>query len=234
MSHSRGAVGADALVRGARLKLRQLGLSEQQIGRLTRAAGDPVELLLPGKSVWIYAQIYEYEAPLVKQGQTMVVTSPALPGERFTTEILAIDPILDPTTRTTRVRGLVSTPDATLRPESFVDVMIHVPLGSNSPCRKTRSRHRRASARLRRRTTGRSSHVPSSSGAKRKATTRCARAFRVESRSSRRRTSSSTRSRASGRARGVQTRQRTALEVTRPMVERIIEFSARTADWSSC
>ena len=40
--------GADALVRGARLKLRQLGLSEQQIGLLTRAAGDPVELLLPG------------------------------------------------------------------------------------------------------------------------------------------------------------------------------------------
>ncbi len=89
----------------------------------------PSSCCSPGKSVWIYAQVYEYEAPLVKQGQTMVVTSPALPGERFTTEILAIDPILDPMTRTTRVRGLVSTPDATLRPESFVDVTIHVPLG---------------------------------------------------------------------------------------------------------
>ncbi len=121
--------GADALVRGARLKLRQLGLSEEQIAKLTSGPGDPVELLLPGKKVWVYAQVYEYEAPLVKPGQTMVVTSPALPGERFTTEVVAIDPILDPMTRTTRVRGLVSTPEGTLRPESFVDVSIHVPLG---------------------------------------------------------------------------------------------------------
>lgn len=121
--------GADTLIRGAGLKLRQLGLSEAQIGLLTRATGDPVELLLPGKSVWIYAQVYEYEAPLVKQGQTMVVTSSALPGERFETKVMAVDPILDPMTRTMRVRGLVSTPDATLRPESFVDVTIHVPLG---------------------------------------------------------------------------------------------------------
>ena len=121
--------GADALVRGARLRLRQLGLSEQQIGALTKSTADPIELLLPGKSVWVYAQVYEYEAPLVKPGQTMVVTSPALPGERFTTEVMAIDPILDPMTRTTRVRGLVSTPEASLRPESFVDVVIRVPLG---------------------------------------------------------------------------------------------------------
>lgn len=121
--------GADALVRGARLKLRQLGLSEDQIGMVTKGTGDPVELLLPGKSVWVYAQVYEYEAPLVKPGQAMVVTSPALPGVRFTTQVMAIDPILDPMTRTTRVRGLVSTPDATLRPESFVDVTIKVPLG---------------------------------------------------------------------------------------------------------
>ena len=121
--------GAEALVRGARLRLRQLGLSEQQIGVLTTSTTDPVELLLPGKSVWVYAQVYEYEAPLVRPGQTMVVTSPALPGERFPTEVMAVDPILDPMTRTTRVRGLVSTPEASLRPESFVDVVIRVPLG---------------------------------------------------------------------------------------------------------
>ena len=121
--------GADALVRGARLKLRQLGLSEEQISALTSGPNDPVELLLPGKAVWVYAQVYEYEAPLVKAGQTMVVTSPALPGQRFTTEVVAVDPILDPMTRTTRVRGLVPTPEGTLRPESFVDVTIRVPLG---------------------------------------------------------------------------------------------------------
>ena len=159
----------------------------------------------------------------------MVVTSPALPGERFTTEILAIDPILDPMTRTTRVRGLVSTPDATLRPESFVDVMIHVPLGEQLAVPEDAvldtGEHQLVFAV---RTMGRSSHVPSSSGAKRKATTRCGRAFPRASRSSRRRTSSSTRNRAFGpRSRPTNARQRQSAEVTRPMVERIIEFSAK-------
>jgi Cu(I)/Ag(I) efflux system membrane fusion protein len=43
--------------------------------------------------------------------------------------VASIDPILDAQTRTARVRALVSTPDAALRPESFVDVRIQVPLG---------------------------------------------------------------------------------------------------------
>ncbi len=121
--------GADALIRGAHLRLRQLGLGDDQIAALTRDGSDPTALLLPGKSVWIYAQVYEHEAPLLRVGQTMTVTLPALPGERFTTTVAGIDPILDPATRTTRVRGLVATPAANLRPESFVDVTIAVPLG---------------------------------------------------------------------------------------------------------
>jgi multidrug efflux pump subunit AcrA (membrane-fusion protein) len=41
----------------------------------------------------------------------------------------SVDPILDPLTRTARVRALVSTPEASLRPETFVNVRIRVPLG---------------------------------------------------------------------------------------------------------
>jgi membrane fusion protein, copper/silver efflux system len=121
--------GADAIVRGARLKLRQQGLSEAQIQQIGSSGRDPVELLLPGEAVWVYAQIYEYEAPLVAPGQTMIITAPSQPGRRFTATVAAIDPILDPMTRTVRVRGLVATPDASLRPESFVEVKIRVPLG---------------------------------------------------------------------------------------------------------
>jgi len=121
--------GADAIVRAARLKLRQQGLSEAQIKQLTAGGRDPVELLLPGDAVWVYAQVYEYEVGLVAPGQTMVITAPSQPGRKFTAKVLAVDPILDPMTRTVRVRGLVPTPDASLRPESFVDVRIHVPLG---------------------------------------------------------------------------------------------------------
>jgi len=121
--------GADAIVRGARLKLRQQGLSEAQIRELVGKSADPVELLLPGESAWVYAQVYEYEASLVSPGQAMTITTPSYPGRKFSAKVVAIDPILDPATRTVRVRGLVLSAGATLRPESFVDVTIRVPLG---------------------------------------------------------------------------------------------------------
>ena len=121
--------GADGLVRAAAVKLRQKGISEAQLAQVARGEGDPTNLLLPGKSVWVYAQVYEYELGLVRPGQTLTITAPSLPGRRFTARIAGIDPILDPATRTARVRALVSTPAGDLRPESFVDVSIEVPLG---------------------------------------------------------------------------------------------------------
>jgi RND family efflux transporter MFP subunit len=122
--------GADGLVRAAAVKLRQKGISEAQLAQVARGEGDPTNLLLPGKSVWVYAQVYEYELGLVRPGQTLTITAPSLPGRRFTARVTGIDPILDPATRTARVRALVATPAADLRPESFVDVSIEVPLGT--------------------------------------------------------------------------------------------------------
>lgn len=121
--------GGDALVRGAYLRLLQQGLSEEQIRALARADHDPIELLLPSDSVWVYAQVYEYEVPLVRPGQEMTVTAPSQPGREFHATIAAVDAILDPATRTVRVRGRVSTPARELRPESFVQVRIVIPLG---------------------------------------------------------------------------------------------------------
>jgi membrane fusion protein, copper/silver efflux system len=121
--------GADSLVGAVKLKLRQQGLSASQIDALARAERDPVELLLPGEAVWVYAQVFEHEAGLVAPGQAMSITAPSRPGRTYSAKLAAVDAILDPTTRTLRVRALVPTPGADLRPESFVDVKIHVPLG---------------------------------------------------------------------------------------------------------
>jgi hypothetical protein len=129
-SISREAVqGAEAIVRGARLKLRQLGLSDQQLREISEAGGDPVDLLLPGKRAWVYAQVYEYEAGLIRQGQTALITAPSMPGRTYTAKVVSIDPILNATTRTARVRIAVATPDASLRPEAFVHVKLQVDLG---------------------------------------------------------------------------------------------------------
>jgi multidrug efflux pump subunit AcrA (membrane-fusion protein) len=121
--------GADAIVRSAALRLRQRGVSEAQLGAIAPAGGDPLNLLLPGKSVWVYAQVYEYELDLVRPGERVTVTAPSTPHQTYTGTVVAIDPVLDPATRTARVRVLLPTPDANLRPETFVQARIDVPLG---------------------------------------------------------------------------------------------------------
>jgi hypothetical protein len=121
--------GADAVVRAAALKLRQRGITEEVLRSVAPEGRDPVNLLLPGKSGWIYVQVYEYEVDLVQPGQEMDVTASSAPGKVFTARVVSVDPILDAATRTVRVRALVSTPEAGLRPESFVNVRIHVPFG---------------------------------------------------------------------------------------------------------
>ncbi len=121
--------GADAVVRAAALKLRQRGITQEVMASIAPESRDPVNLLLPGKSVWIYVQVYEYEVDLVRPGQEVAVTAPSAPGKAYAARVVSVDPILDAMTRTARVRALVSTPEAELRPETFVNVRIHVPLG---------------------------------------------------------------------------------------------------------
>jgi Cu(I)/Ag(I) efflux system membrane fusion protein len=121
--------GADAIVRAAALKLRQRGVAVEALAAVAPPGRDPVNLLLPGESVWVYVQVYEYELPLVQPGQEVTITVPSAPGRTYTARVASIDPILDPATRTARVRALVPTPDAGLRPETFVTARIRVPLG---------------------------------------------------------------------------------------------------------
>jgi membrane fusion protein, copper/silver efflux system len=86
--------------------------------------------LLPGKEVWVYAQVYEYELDRVHAGQMATITSPSSPGHSYTAKVVAVDSILNPTTRTARARILVVTPEQNLRPQAFVQVKIEVALGN--------------------------------------------------------------------------------------------------------
>ncbi len=125
---------ADALIRSSGLRLRQMGLSQSQIDEMTRKTKSPTNLLLSergeGELVWIYAQIYEYEASLVKPGQMMEVTSSANPERTLKGRVIAVDTILNPETRTLKVRGQVPNSEGLLRPEMYVDAIIHVDLGN--------------------------------------------------------------------------------------------------------
>lgn len=121
---------SDALVAAAAMKLKLMGVGQEQIDALDKEKA-PTNLLLgrPGDDLWVYADVNESDAPLVKAGQTVVVTIAALPGKTFHGAIKAVDPVLNPETRTVRVRAKIPDPQGQLKPEMFVSASIEVPLG---------------------------------------------------------------------------------------------------------
>jgi Cu(I)/Ag(I) efflux system membrane fusion protein len=80
--------------------------------------------------VWIMADVYEYEVPLVRVGQTARVTLPYQSGESYRATVNYIYPTLDPVSRTLKVRLSMKNPGLMLKPEMFANVEINVSSGA--------------------------------------------------------------------------------------------------------
>ncbi len=80
-------------------------------------------------TVWLYADIYEYELPFIRVGQQAAIQLSYLQGETFNGKAIYIYPSLDPNTRTTKVRFEFPNPDGKLKPEMYANVEIRVHLG---------------------------------------------------------------------------------------------------------
>ena len=76
-------------------------------------------------SVWVLADVYEYELPRLALGQRATMTLSYWPGRQWTGTVTYIYPSLDEKTRTLRVRLDVENPRGELKPEMFADVTIH-------------------------------------------------------------------------------------------------------------
>jgi Cu(I)/Ag(I) efflux system membrane fusion protein len=121
------------LRKAAAQRLRQLGLTPQQIEALDAKPSDaltsqilaPISGTVVEKSIyggqyvqegeklfeladfstmWFQFRAYEQDLPWTKPGLKVEVTTPSLPGETFTGEITFIDPNFDEATRSTKVR----------------------------------------------------------------------------------------------------------------------------------
>jgi hypothetical protein len=121
---------AQRLVQSSRLRLRHLGLSEEMIDEVGTWTQPDHRLLLGGAGqFWVYVSVYEYELPLIQQGQHVDIETSAVPGVMFSGTVRAIDPMLDPATRSVRVRVVVEDPQGVLKPEMFVNASIQVAAG---------------------------------------------------------------------------------------------------------
>ena len=81
-------------------------------------------------TVWLYADIYEYEVPLVREGQAVTVSLSSYPGETFTGKITYIYPYLDTQTRTNKVRLEFANPQGKLKPGMYANSEIEINLGA--------------------------------------------------------------------------------------------------------
>ena len=81
-------------------------------------------------TVWLYADIYEYEVPLVREGQEVTISLSYYPGETLSGKITYIYPYLDIQTRTNRVRLEFANPQGKLKPGMYVNSEIEINLGT--------------------------------------------------------------------------------------------------------
>ena len=150
--------GADsALVGVTTTKLRLLGLTDEQITKLTEQrettdhvtlyspisgtviakdivqnqafdAGDALYRIANLDSVWVYLEVYEYDLAWVRYGQRVRVSAQALPGRAFEGLVTFVQPLVDENTRTIRVPVHVENRDHALKPGMFVTAVIEARL----------------------------------------------------------------------------------------------------------
>jgi Cu(I)/Ag(I) efflux system membrane fusion protein len=152
------APGADPLLAAARERLRLAGVAAPELAEIERrgeplravairapasgfaveksiAVGSAVEpgvrlyRIAPLERIWVEAEVYESELPLVWVGQAASVTLPNLPGRRFEGSVGWVYPSLAGATRTARLRVELANPELALRPEMFANVELRAERG---------------------------------------------------------------------------------------------------------
>jgi len=151
--------GGQALLRAARERLQRWDVSNEQIkkldqsGEVTRtltfyspAAGFvmdrkafPETAITPDmdlyqitdlSKIWVNADVYEYEVPFIKIGQTAEMQLSYYAGKTYTGKITYIYPTVDPVARTVKVRIEFQNPKYDLKPQMFANVDLKINYGT--------------------------------------------------------------------------------------------------------
>ncbi|WP_294079970.1 efflux RND transporter periplasmic adaptor subunit [Proteiniphilum sp. UBA5384] len=78
--------------------------------------------------VWAVFDAYETDLPFLKIGDRLEYTLQSLPGRTFSGKISFINPILDPTTRTAKIRVETANPRTELMPGMYANALASAPL----------------------------------------------------------------------------------------------------------
>lgn len=100
------------------------------VTKLNAANGEVVEpadevfTIADISTVWVLADVYEKDLSKVTRDGTVAITVDAYPDRVFTGRITHVSDLIDPTTRTARVRCVVENKDGALKLDMFAKVML--------------------------------------------------------------------------------------------------------------
>jgi cobalt-zinc-cadmium efflux system membrane fusion protein len=77
-------------------------------------------------TVWVLADVYESDLSKIKLGDEVEVTTIAYEGKVFKGTIGQVGNLLDPQTKTMKIRIVMDNPDGLLKPEMFAVVKVHI------------------------------------------------------------------------------------------------------------
>ena len=80
-------------------------------------------------TIWVDADVYEYEVPFVKVGETADMQLSYYAGKTYTGKITYIYPTVDPVARTVKVRIEFPNPNFELKPQMFAAVQLNINYG---------------------------------------------------------------------------------------------------------
>lgn len=121
------------MIRSAEIRLKVLGLSESEIKRLGKRGEQTEGLLVSGKGQenYVYADVFEVDLPIIKKGQSAEITANFLQGRKLYGQVVSVDEVINPATRTAKVRIKLRRGTESIRPESYVNVAIYAPIGEH-------------------------------------------------------------------------------------------------------
>ena len=152
------AKDADNLVEAARQRLKLWDISDDQIKKIEESekpirtltlyspvsgyvlqktavqgmkimAGEKLFDVADLSMIWVTADIYEYELPLLKTGDTATIQLSYFPGRQFSSKIDYIYPTMSGETRTAKARFVIPNPGMQLKPQMFTNVELQINLG---------------------------------------------------------------------------------------------------------
>ena len=105
-------------------------LERNAVDGMKAAAGAVLFRIADISTMWVLADVPEYDLGSIKVGQKVTIRVRSFPGRTFAGKINLVYPQVDRQARTTKVRIEIANPDGALRPDMYADVQIATGTGN--------------------------------------------------------------------------------------------------------